>query len=166
MPAGMPAPPLTASALPVHTVHIRYEQFSREVMLLRIHLDQTNPSPLYEQIVKQITERILTGELPPGTELPSVRKLASDLVTSVITTRRAYQELEAQGLIVTRPGIGSVVADLTPADRMGIGLAEIERQLAEVAQNAKRLGVSRDALEKLFKALLQESEDTSDGSDG
>ncbi|HCW51249.1 MAG TPA: GntR family transcriptional regulator, partial [Clostridiales bacterium] len=68
-----------------------------------IVLDNSNPAPLYQQIVDQVRAKVLAGEIQPGTQLPSIRQLAADLLTSVITTKRAYQELEAAGLIQTRP---------------------------------------------------------------
>ncbi|NLJ61160.1 MAG: GntR family transcriptional regulator, partial [Firmicutes bacterium] len=61
---------------------------------MHIQLSYSNPVPLYRQIVDQIKEKILSGELPPGTPLPSIRQLAEEAMTSVITTKRAYSELE------------------------------------------------------------------------
>lgn len=123
-----------------------------------IHLDQANPTPLYEQIAQQIKERILSGELPPGTQLPSIRQLAGELLTSVITTKRAYQELEAEGMITTRPGVGSVVATLTATDRDSLRLQEVKAQLAEVVGGARRLGVQDNTLRTLFDEVMQEGE--------
>lgn len=123
-----------------------------------IILDQTNPTPLYEQIANQIAERILSGELPPGSELPSIRQLAADLVISVITTKRAYQELEAKGLIITRPGVGSTVAAISAHDRQTMRAAEIKQLLVEVVERARRLDISDDALMTLLRQVLKEGE--------
>ncbi|HHW11090.1 MAG TPA: GntR family transcriptional regulator, partial [Firmicutes bacterium] len=79
--------------------------------MLPISLSSSSDQPYYRQIVEQIRHLILSGRLKPGTQLPSVRQLASDLTVSVITTRRAYEELEREELIVTRPGTGSIVAE-------------------------------------------------------
>lgn len=125
---------------------------------MQIHLDQTNPTPLYEQIAGQIRELILSGHLPAGTALPSIRQLAGELLTSVITTKRAYQELEAAGLIFTRPGVGSIVADLTAEHRNALRLREVKAQLTAVVGGALRLGVRRADLQELFQQVIRESE--------
>lgn len=123
-----------------------------------LHLDKADPTPLYKQIAQQIRERILSGELPPGTELPSIRQLAAQLLTSVITTKRAYLELETEGMIVTRPGIGSVVATFSPTDRNALRLQEVREQLADVVEGARRLGVHDETLRKLFDDVMREGE--------
>lgn len=123
-----------------------------------LHLDKADPTPLYKQIAQQIRERILSGELPPGTELPSIRQLAAQLLTSVITTKRAYLELETEGMIVTRPGIGSVVATFSSTDRNALRLQEVREQLADVVEGARRLGVHDETLRKLFDDVMQEGE--------
>ncbi len=126
---------------------------------MEIHVDQTNPSPLYEQIATQIADQILSGQLQPGAELPSIRKLASDLVISVITIKRAYQELESKGLIVTRPGIGSRVAEFTAADLHAMKLKKLRQQLRDVVRHAQQLQVDGDTLQKLLRDIIYESED-------
>ena len=71
---------------------------------MTILIDPTSATPLYEQIVQQIQRQILSGTLPQGELLPGVRTLAADLSVSIITTRRAYEELERDGYIKTLPG--------------------------------------------------------------
>ena len=73
---------------------------------MTILIDPTSATPLYEQIVQQIQRQILSGTLPQGELLPGVRTLAADLSVSIITTRRAYEELERDGYIKTLPGRG------------------------------------------------------------
>ncbi|MBC8078756.1 MAG: GntR family transcriptional regulator, partial [Gorillibacterium sp.] len=75
-----------------------------------IVLSNSEPAPLYEQIKKQIMEQIVSGKLFPGEMLPSIRLLAKELEISVITVKKAYDDLESEGFIVTRPGKGSCVA--------------------------------------------------------
>ena len=77
---------------------------------MTILIDPTSATPLYEQIVQQIQRQILSGTLPQGELLPGVRTLAADLSVSIITTRRAYEELERDGYIKTLPGRGSIVS--------------------------------------------------------
>ncbi len=125
-----------------------------------IILSGSNGVPLYQQIVDQLRAKILSGELRPGEPLPSMRQLAADLMTSMITTKRAYQELEAAGLIQTRPGLGTYVCQLPDSSVEEIKLNDVRQQLAEVLRHAGRLGVSRSLLRQLFEEALQTEEDS------
>jgi len=125
-----------------------------------IILSGSNGVPLYQQIVDQMRAKILSGELRPGEPLPSMRQLAADLMTSMITTKRAYQELELAGLIQTRPGLGTYVCELTDSSVEEIKLGEVRQQLTSLLQNAKRLGVSSSLLRQLFESALQAEEDS------
>nr|MBA2713605.1 GntR family transcriptional regulator [Rubrobacteraceae bacterium] len=103
---------------------------------------------------------ILAGVLPPGTKLPSVRELSSYLKCSVVTTRRAYEDLEREGFILTRQGIGSVVAEI-PEEKMAAHRREpVERTLGEVIRAARRAGLTEEELREIIEETLQ-SEDTS-----
>ena len=77
---------------------------------MQIYLSNSGQEPIYAQITRQIKQQILSGALRPGDALPSIRLLARELRISVITTKRAYAELELQGFIETVPGKGSFVA--------------------------------------------------------
>lgn len=125
-----------------------------------IILSGSNGVPLYQQIVDQVRAKILSGELRPGEPLPSMRQLAADLMTSMITTKRAYQELELTGLIQTRPGLGTYVCELPDSSVQEIKLGEVRQQLTSLLQNAKRLGVSGSLLRELFESALQAEEDS------
>ncbi len=120
-----------------------------------IVLDNSNPAPLYQQIVDQVRAKVLAGEIQPGTQLPSIRQLAADLLTSVITTKRAYQELEAAGLIQTRPGRGTYVCELTESSRQRLKLAEVEDHIREAVQAAARLGIRRPQLVELLERMME-----------
>ncbi|GAQ24417.1 GntR family transcriptional regulator [Tepidanaerobacter syntrophicus] len=121
-----------------------------------IPISNNDPRPLYEQIFEGIKNKILTGELAPGDALPSIRQLAQDLKTSVITTKRAYFELEQQKLIVTRPGKGSFVADYDADKIASMRRAEIEQQMREIITEAKKNGVLKKELEEMFRKILEE----------
>ncbi len=121
-----------------------------------IPISNNNPRPLYEQISEGIKTKILRGELMPGDALPSIRQLAQDLKTSVITTKRAYFELEQQKLIVTRPGKGSFVADYDVDEITSLSLRKIQQQMREIVDEAKRTGVLREDLENIFYKILEE----------
>lgn len=125
-----------------------------------IILSSNSGVPLYQQIVDQLRAKILSGELLPGEPLPSIRQLAADLMTSVITTKRAYQELEAVGLIQTRPGLGTFVGELQTSLMETIRTMEIREQLTEVLQKAYRLGMSSQLLRQIFEQVLRAEEDT------
>lgn len=104
-------------------------------------ISQADPTPMYQQLMDQICQRIVAGDWPAGHELPSIRALAASVRVSVITVKRAYLELERQGVITTRPGKGSFVA----ADA-GLALQlrrqELEEHLKAVAGLSVLLGVS------------------------
>jgi GntR family transcriptional regulator len=121
-----------------------------------IPISNSDPRPLYEQISESIKEKIFSGELVPGDSLPSIRQLAQDLKISVITTKRAYFELEQQKLVITRPGKGSFIADYDVKEMASLNLLEIERQIRGVVTDAKRTGVLRENLEDIFYKTLEE----------
>ena len=110
-----------------------------------INISQTDARPMYLQIMEQIRARIAAGDWAPGKELPSIRALAAGLNVSVITVKRAYLDLESEGVIVTRHGKGSFVADVN-----GLALELKEEQLDEhldaAAGLARQLGLSPEEL--------------------
>ena len=112
--------------------------------------------PIYDQIASQIKEQILTGALAPGQALPSIRSLAKELKISVITTKRAYDELETAGFVVSVAGKGSFVAekdlDLVREQR----LRELEDHLLAARDLAKGCGVSGEELKQMLSILLEE----------
>ena len=121
-----------------------------------IIISNSSQIPIYEQITKQIKGMIIKGELIQGDELPSIRSLARDLQISVITTKRAYEELEGEGFIETVPGKGSYVAgqnqELLKEKRLKI----IEDKLSEVVDESRLLGLSMDEIIEMIKVLYEE----------
>ena len=115
-----------------------------------IILSNSSGKPIYEQITDQIKEQILTGGLAAGDALPSMRLLAKELRISVITTKRAYEELEREGFLTTVPGKGCFVA---PRDLELVRedcLRRMEEQLSQAVATAKAGGIS---LEEMTSAL-------------
>lgn len=104
---------------------------------------------MYLQLMEQIRLHIGSGDWPPGSELPSIRQLAADLSISVITVKRAYQELEREGVIVTQQGRGSRVAQ-TPHLVTDLLERELELLLTQIIVMARRLNLGEDALWKRF----------------
>jgi len=110
---------------------------------------QRDKRPMYQQIMEQIVQRIAVGDLPPDTPLPSIRHLATEIKVSVITVKRAYLELEREGVIVTQQGKGSWVngrMDLQKLQR-----EELTQHLEQAARLARSLGMSGDGLLDLLR---------------
>ncbi|MEW9095739.1 MAG: GntR family transcriptional regulator [Clostridiaceae bacterium] len=120
---------------------------------MNIIISNSSGEPIYEQITTQIKSLILTGELKEGDNLPSIRNLAQGLRISVITTKRAYEELEKEGFIQTVPGKGSFVAgqnkELLKEKRMRL----IEEKLSEVVAESKLIGLSLNEIIETLKIL-------------
>ncbi len=124
---------------------------------MKIIISNSSPDPIYEQITRQIKAQIISGELREGDPLPSIRRLAQDLQISVITTKRAYEELEKEGFIDTVEGKGSFVAmqnkELLREKKMKI----VEEKLAQAVDEARLLGIDRAELEEMLDLLYQEN---------
>lgn len=109
--------------------------------------------PIYEQIARQIKEAIMNGQLSQGEQLPSIRALASDLRISVITTKRAYAELEAQGFIETHQGKGSFVSGGSSELMHEERLRRIEELFDQALTEAGSAGVSLSELHDMLDAI-------------
>ena len=117
---------------------------------MEIILSNASDRPIYEQITSQIKEMIMKGELKPGEPLPSIRGLARDLHVSVITTQRAYDNLQKDGFIITVPSKGTFVSAQNKDFIREENLRRIESLLLDAAVLGKENGVS---LDKLIKTL-------------
>lgn len=120
-------------------------------------ISQTDARPMYLQILEQIRQRVAAGDWPPGKELPSIRALAADLRVSVITVKRAYLELEAEGVIVTRHGKGSFVADAQDLAQ-AVHRSELDTHLAAAAGIARTLGMEEQELIARLRNALHPGE--------
>lgn len=110
---------------------------------------------MYLQIIEQIKQRIAVGDWPPGTELPSIRQLAVNLRVSVITVKRAYFELEREGVIVTQHGKGSVVAD-DPAVGPQLWEQDLATHLAQAARLGALLGLTGEDLVAQLRVAIDQ----------
>ncbi len=122
---------------------------------MEIIISNSSDKPIYEQISTQIKNAILSGELTTGQALPSIRSLASDLHVSVITTKRAYSDLEALGFIETRQGKGSFVAGGNVELLREEQLRHIESLLQEALNNAETAKVSLPELHDILDTLAE-----------
>ena len=123
---------------------------------MNIIISNSSQDPIYKQIVTQIKTAIMKEELLAGEAVPSIRLLAKELQISVITTKRAYEELERDGFIETVPGKGSYVSgqnkDLIREKR----LTSIEEKLTEVVTESKLLNLSLEQLQSMLDLLYTE----------
>ena len=121
-----------------------------------IILSNMDSTPIYEQITRQIKAKILGGELRPGEALPSMRLLAKELRISVITTKRAYEELEREGLITSQTGRGSFVAEVSGQRLREQQLRTVEEHLTNAIRAAKLAGLTADEMAELARTLFEE----------
>lgn len=125
---------------------------------MEIVISNSSDKPIYEQIAAQIREQVLTGVLTEGEQLPSIRSLATQLRISAITTKRAYQDLEAQGFVHTVPGKGCFVAgenlELLREERLRM----VESSLVRAVSDARAAGITADELREMLDLLLEEDE--------
>ena len=121
---------------------------------MNIIISNSSNKPIYEQITDQIRQMIMNGELRPGEPLPSMRFLAKELRISVITTKRAYEELERDGFICTQVGKGSFVADSNQEIVREAQLREIEN-LLEAAEKSRYCGLSLEELKELLTMIYE-----------
>jgi len=124
---------------------------------LDLIISNSTGEPIYEQIVKQVKNQILSEILAEGEALPSIRNLAQELRISVITTKRAYEELERDGFIYTMPGKGSFVSaqnkELLKEKRM----KTIEEKLQEAIEESKLIGLNLEELVTMLKILYEDN---------
>ena len=125
---------------------------------MEIILSSTSGRPIYEQITLQIKEMIMKGDLAPGQALPSMRKLAKDLHVSVITTQRAYDDLQKEGFIVTVPAKGTFVSTENQDFIREENRRRIEQLLTDAVELAKENGIELEELRTTLDVLYQEED--------
>ena len=122
-----------------------------------IHLDKQNKIPFYEQIYNAFRNQIMVGSLKPNEKLPSIRFLAKELEVSVITTKRAYEDLERDGFIYSVSGKGSYVTDQNVDALLVQYEVEIEDLLKQVIELASYANIGDAELKKIYKRLKEKS---------
>ena len=121
-----------------------------------ILIDNKSSQPIYEQIFSQLRGQILSGALAEDTLLPSIRSLAKDLRISFITTKRAYEELEKEGLIRSVAGKGFYVCEYNTDYLKEKQFMILEEHLAEVMEECKNAGLQKEEILEMVTALLEE----------
>jgi GntR family transcriptional regulator len=121
-----------------------------------IVISPQNPDPLYKQVMDQIKDAVSDGVLKPQDRLPSIREMAKELNISEITIKRAYTDLEAEGLIYTRAGMGSFIVNIDKGRLRKEKLNEIRQALKRLLKTAERSGISKDEVVRLLKDMQEE----------
>ena len=123
---------------------------------MNIHISNISGKALYEQIYDQIKNQILEGSLKAGEPLPTIRGLAKDLRISVITTSRAYSDLERDGYIYSVVGKGSFVAERNQEFVRELNLKEIENYIIKSIETANRCGMNEEEFIEIVKNIYKE----------
>lgn len=124
---------------------------------MNIIISNVSETPIYQQLKNQIKEAILTGEIQDGELLPSIRNLANETRVSVLTTRRAYDELEEEGFIKTVHGKGTFAISNNLELLKEARLRQVEEKLLEAYQIGKAIGVTKDDMQTMMNILYDEN---------
>lgn len=125
---------------------------------MQLYIDNRSGAPIYDQIYSQIKDAILSGQVTEGEALPSIRALTKDLRISVITTKRAYDELESEGFIYTLPGKGCFVAERSTELLREENLKKIEGHMQEVRRLASACRLTENELDEMWRLQKEEAE--------
>ena len=125
---------------------------------MQLYIDNRSGAPIYDQIYSQIKDAIVSGQVAAGEALPSIRALAKELRISVITTKRAYDELEREGFIDTLPGKGCFVAERSAELLREESLRKIEGYMQEIRRLAAACGLTEDELAEIWRVQKEETE--------
>ncbi|WP_096273999.1 GntR family transcriptional regulator [Paucisalibacillus globulus] len=123
---------------------------------MNITISTNNKDPLFLQIKEQIKQHIFSGELNEGDALPSMRVLAKELKVSVITTKRAYEELEKEGYLVSAVGKGTFVAGQQPHVLREWQIRELENELEKIVKAGRHLGLTKEDLTEMMLIYYEE----------
>ena len=125
---------------------------------MQLYIDNRSGAPIYDQIYSQIKDAILSGQVTESEALPSIRALAKDLRISVITTKRAYDELESEGFIYTLPGKGCFVAERSTELLREENLRKIESHMQEIRRLANACRLTEQELDDMWRLQKEEAE--------
>jgi GntR family transcriptional regulator len=121
-----------------------------------IVLSPSSPDPMYKQVTDQIKNAIASGDLKPGDKLPSIRELTEGLKISAITIKRAYLDLENDGYILTRAGLGSFVAEIDRARLRSEKLTEFRTALHGILATGAKFGIRAEDLVQLIRQIQED----------
>ncbi|SDY20582.1 GntR family transcriptional regulator [Evansella caseinilytica] len=135
-------------------------------MKLPIRVSEESREPIYHQIEAQIKSLIVSEQLPPGTPLPSIRALSSDLACSIITTRRAYQNLENSGMIKTVQGKGTFVKEMEQVVKLEAKRKVVYDAFVRAVGQGKQVGCSKEEMQAIFDEVIRQADEITGGSEG
>ena len=118
-----------------------------------IVISPLNPEPMYKQVTDQVKDAIAAGTLKLEDKLPSIREMSKELKISMITIKRAYADLESEGYIFTRPGLGSFVADIGKEKLREEKLTEITREVRKILATGEKVNISADDVISIVREL-------------
>lgn len=121
-----------------------------------IVLSPSSPDPMYRQVTDQIKNAIASGELKPGDKLPSIRELTEGLKISAITIKRAYLDLENEGYILTRAGLGSFAVEIDKEKLRQEKLAEFKGALKQILSTGAKFGVNAEDVARLIREIQED----------
>ena len=121
-----------------------------------IALSANNPDPMYKQVTDQVKNAIAAGDLKPNDKLPSIRELAEALKISAITIKRAYLDLEGEGYILTRAGIGSFVAEIDRERLRREKLTEFKAALKGILATGAKFGIRAEDIARLIREIQED----------
>ena len=124
--------------------------------MIDIIISNNSSKPIYQQVFDQLSTQVLNGDIAPGTMLPPIRTVAKELRISVITVKKAWEELERQGFIYSMVGRGCFIADLSPRDLAGKKSKLVRTRLEKDIAYYKELGLSLDDILKAIRMLYNE----------
>ena len=124
---------------------------------MKLIIQHSSMTPIYEQLVEQIKGAIIKGELEENDPLPSVRSLAKELKISALTVKKAYDALDQEGMIATVHGKGSFVCGVNPSLKWEEQLKAIQNELEEIVTKARLVGMSDQDLKELMEIILEGS---------
>ena len=122
-------------------------------MKMFIVISPLNPEPMYKQVTDQVKDAIAAGSLKLEDKLPSIREMSKELKISMITIKRAYADLESEGYIFTRPGLGSFVADIGKEKLREEKLTEITREVRKILATGEKVNISADDVISIVREL-------------
>ncbi len=156
-PSGPSRPPFPLT-FTVHMVYTHYMKSEPKDAFRLPPISAAAPEPLYQQVISGVKREVSEGRLAPGAPLPSFRVLAEQLLVSVITVKRAYEELEREGIIYRKQGLGTFVSENGVARSRAVKLHETEQLLLAALREGKEAGLGDGELLNLVKELLQRGE--------
>ena len=125
--------------------------------LIQFHLDQKSGIPFYVQLVQQVRRALLFGVLKAGDRLPTVKEVVAQVAINPNTVLRAYRDLEHDGVVISRPGLGTFVSATPPASMAQDQYRSVRADLERSIRRARALGLDEDTLASLFQHVLREN---------